>query len=331
MVTTVPDADSPMEKSLIDFVKKGGKIMVYGPADHAGKAFLELLNLKNTTALEGNFKVSTTYSGDIMPVKYPEIIHHSALFSGGGIATKVGNAQEKNTKILAQMTQSAESRDVAWVRELPEWKGGKVVYVRGTNSSKFNGGKLLNPDDPSKLFTGPLLLRYALAEFGLNCIIQKEDPSVKNPVLTISRSNNAFIFSGYNPNSTITNRFKFPQGAPLLLGLETKLDKGNSVYTLPTAWNRECRVFVEQNDGIVSFKEIHSGEKDISKRFQARGLKNATVRIYAADGITKEKFNAYVNATYPWKEGRVTVKEGDDKFGKHFVVENVTGSLTVSW
>jgi len=331
MVATVPDADSPMEKSLIYFVKKGGKLMVYGPADHGGKTFLDLLNLKNVAPLEGDFKVSTTYAGDMLTVKYPDVIHHSRLFSGGGIATKVGNAQDEGTKIRAQMSQSEESRDVVWVRELPEWNGGKAVYVRGTNSSKFNGGKLLNPDDPSKWFTGPLLLRYALAEFGLNCIIQKEDPSVKNPVLTISRSNNAFIFSGYNPNSTITNRFKFPQGAPLLLGLETKLDKGNSVYTLPTAWNRECRVFVEQNEGILSFKELHSGEKGIRKRFHVRDLENATVRIYADDGVTKENFNAYVNATYPWKTGRVAFKEGDEKLGKHFVVEKVTGSLTVSW
>lgn len=331
LVTTVPDAGSTMEKALISFVKDGGKIMVYGPADHAGPAFLDLLNLKNTTAIEGDFKVSTQYAGDVMTKKYPDIVRHSALFSGGGVATKVANANDKSTKILAQMSQSQESRDVVWVREAPEWKGGKVVYIRGTNSSKFNGGKLLNPDDPSQLFTGPLLLRYALAEFDMNCIIEKEDPSVKNPVLTISRSNNAFIFSGYNPNSTITNHFRFPQGAPLLLGLETKLDKGKSVYKLPTSWNRECRIFVEQNDGIVSYKELHSGVKDIDKRFQVTGLKNATVRVYSGDGITKEKFEALVNAGYPWKKGRVEVKEGDEKFGKHFVVEGVTGSLTVAW
>ena len=331
LVTTVPDAGSAMERALISFVTGGGKIMVYGPADHAGAAFLNLLNLKNTTAIEGDFKVTSQYTGDIMTIKYPDIVRHSALFSGGGIATKVDNAADKNTKILAQMSQTSETRDVMWARELPEWKGGKVVYVRGTNSSKFNGGKLLNPDDPSKLFTGPLLLRYALSEFGVDCVIEKENPAVKNPVLTISRSNNAFIFSGYNPNSTITNHFKFPQGAPLLMGLETKLDKGNSVYKLPTSWNRECRIFVEQNDGIVSYKELHSGVKDIDKRFQMTGLNNATVRIYAGDGITIEKFEALVNSGYPWKTGRITVKQGDEKFGKHFVVEGITGSFTVAW
>ena len=331
LVTTVPEANSEMEKALIAFVKEGGKVIIYGPADHAGKEFLDILNLKNVSPLEGDFKISSTYSGDILTSKYPDLIHHSALFSGGGIATKVNDLQDKGTKVLAQMTQAQESRDAVWVRESADWKGGKIVYVRGTNSSKFNGGKLLNPDDPSKLFIGPLFLRYVLSEFGINCLIQKENPTVKNPVLTVARSNNAFIFSGYNPNSTIVNRFKFPQGAPLLLGLETKLDQGNSVYTLPTGWNRECRIFVDQNDGIVSYKELHSGVKDIDKRFQVSGLKNATVRIYAADNITADNFNVHVNSGYPWKTGKVAAKKGDDKLGNYFIVENVTGNLTVSW
>jgi hypothetical protein len=174
-------------------------------------------------------------------------------------------------------------------------------------------------------------MRYALQEFGINLSITKEDPSVKNPVLTIARSNNAFIFSGYNPNTTIVNNFKFPQGAPLLLGFDTKLDKGNSVYTLPTSWNRESRFFIEQNDGIVSLKELHSGEMGIAKRYKLTGLKNATVRIYADENITTNDFHAYLNANYPWREGKITFKEGDPKFGKHFVVENITGSLVVSW
>ncbi|WP_229238587.1 hypothetical protein [Dyadobacter sp. Leaf189] len=331
LVTIVPDADSELEKALISFVQNGGKLLVYGPAGHAGKAFLDMLNLQNTAALEGEFNMKSTYPGDKMSVAYPAKIVHSALFSGGGIATNVKDQKDAGTRILAQMTQAGQSRDAAWVRQKPDWKGGKVAYVRGTNSSKFTGGKLLTPDDPSKLFTGPLLMRYILQEFGMNFAIEKEDPSIKNPVLTVSRSNNAFIFSGYNPNSTIRNTFKLPQGAPLLLGLETKLDKGHSAYTLPTSWNRESRIFIEQNDGIVSYKELHSGELGIAKRYRVSGLKNATVRIYADDKVTAKDFHAYLNANYPWKEGKITFKEGDPKLGKHFVVENITGSLVVSW
>ncbi|GGM89773.1 hypothetical protein GCM10010967_23310 [Dyadobacter beijingensis] len=341
LVSVVPDADSPLERALIGFVKNGGKLMVYGPAGHAGKAFLELLNLKNGTPLEGEFKISGQYEGDRLNTAYPNVVRHEALFSGGGIATNLANPNDPNTRLMATVTPAGQvpagqvpagqARDVAWVRTGNDWNGGKVVYIRGTNSSKFNGGKLLNPDDPSKFFTGPLLMRYALAAFDMHCVIEKENPAVKSPVLTIARSHNAFIFSGYHPNSTITDRFKFPQGAPLLLGLETKLDAGHSVYNLPTAWNRECRIFVTQNEGIVSYKELHSGVKDIDKRFQVSGLEGATVRVYAPEHISLEKFEAYINAAYPWKTGRIKVSEGDPKLGRHFVAEHVTGTLTVAW
>ncbi|KAA0992857.1 hypothetical protein [Dyadobacter aurulentus] len=331
LVTIVPEAGSALEQALISFVENGGKLMVYGPAGHAGKAFLDLINLKNVAPLEGEFDITSINSGDVMKTPYPSKIIHTALFSGGGISTQLADSKDASTKVLSKMTQNGQSRDAAWTRQKSDWKGGKVAYIRGTNSSKFTGGKLLTPDNPSKLFTGPLLLRYVLQEFGIDLGISKEDPGIKNPVLTVSRSNNAFIFSGYNPNTTIVNHFKFPQGAPLLNGLDTKLDKGSSVYSLPTSWNRDSRVFIEQQEGIVSFKELHSGEMGISKRFRVSGLQNATVRIYADEHTTAKDFHAYLNANYPWKEGKIAFKEGDARFGKHFVVEGVTGSLVVSW
>ena len=66
LLSVVPEAGSPLEKALIEFVENGGKLMVYGPADHAGKAFLDLLNLQNTAPLEGEFKISSVYTGDEM-------------------------------------------------------------------------------------------------------------------------------------------------------------------------------------------------------------------------------------------------------------------------
>lgn len=121
------------------------------------------------------------------------------------------------------------------------------------------------------------------------------------------------------------------QGAPLLLGLETKLEKGNSTYVMPTAWNRECRLFITQNDGIVSCKELHSGQMGIKKRFQVTGLKNGIIRVYPQDDVTVQTFHAYVNSDYPWKTGQFPFALGDEKLGKYFLIENVTGNLVVSW
>ena len=74
-----------------------------------------------------------------------------------------------------------------------------------------------------------------------------------------------------------------------------------------------------------------SGQYGITKRYNVSGLKNATVRIYPEDDVTALTFNANVNSDYPRKTGKVIFKDGDEKLGRHFVVENVTGNLVVSW
>jgi hypothetical protein len=331
LVTVVPGAQSTLEKALIEFVRNGGKLIVYGPADHAGLDFLALLNLDNVKGLSGEFELVSYLPGDSLLQPLPVKILHDTVFSGGAVRTQIHNRTDSCTTPLAIFQQGAQSRDVAWARSLTDWKGGQVVYLRGTNSSSFKGGKLLTPDNPERLFTGPLLLRYVLQRFGYSINIEKDNPAQKNPVLTIARSDNGFFFSGFMPDMTVKQYLKFPQGAPILTGYETRLHKGAAGYSLPTAWHRECRVFIEQEDGIVSCKEIYSGDKDITRRIKISGLKNAIARIYPGEHVPAEKFHAYRNAAYPWKTGKQDFAKGDPKYGDYFEIKNITGELVVAW
>jgi len=329
ILTVVPDAGSTFEKQLMNFISTGGKVMIYGPSDHISKEFAAMINLQNTVPLEGEFEVTGKYDPDRIEERSSSVIRHVALFSGGPLATRVMNAGDPGTSVKVRFKQGRNVRDVLWVKSDPAWKGGKVVYFRGTNSSHFEGGRLLKPDDPGKYAVGPATLRHALSEFGFHFAFDKRDPSIKSPVLTVSRSDNRFFLSGYAPNTTVVHRFKFPLGAPLLTGYDTRLENGSSTYSFPTAWNREASVFTDQRDGIVSCKEMHSGELGISRRLQITGLSDATVRVFADDGV--DSINAYVNAGYPWKKGQHPVRKGDPAMGDHFVIENVTGTLVVSW
>ncbi|HEY4207575.1 MAG TPA: hypothetical protein VGM31_12210, partial [Puia sp.] len=251
---------------------------------------------------------------------------------GGGISTTLLDAKDPGTKVIATVHQGTNQRTVAWSRTLPAWHGGKLVYVRGTNSSTFLGGKLLTPDDPEKWFTGPLLLRYALKAFDFNYGIDKESPDIKNPILTISRSDNGFFFSGYSPNTTVLQKFRLPQGAPVLTGFETRLQNGYSTYSMPTAWHKECRIFVEQAEGILSCKEVYSGYREISRRLQLTGLQKATVRIYPEEKISAADLQVFLNSSYPWKTGRIPFREENNPaFGKCYIVENITGTLGIAW
>ena len=331
LVTTVPEKNSASEKALINFVKTGGQIMVYGPAGHAGPEFLDLINLKNVQPLEGEFRISLTAAYDSMPMKLPGSIRHSAILSGGGIATVIGNMADPYTVPLAAVDQQGQSRNAAWVRVAPAWNGGKVVYIRGTNSSTFTGDKLLKQDDPETWFIGPLLCRYALKQFGLEYYTDKARPGIKSPVLSIGRSDNAWFFSGYVPNTTVSQRFRMSQGAPLFTGYETVLRDGFSVYNLPTAWHKECRIFITQQNGMVSCREGLADTKGIRRRLHLTGLQKATVTIYPEDSISQNELVVYLNSAYPWKEGKITAVQDRTAQDNCFTVKDVTGTLDIAW
>jgi len=330
LVSVVPASGSEYEKKLIDFVKTGGKLLIYGPVTNAGNEFLELLNIKLVQPLSGDFQIKLFLEKDQLKEQASTVIHHSEKMSGGGIETMVANPAS-GIKILAQVIQKQNKRDVALIRQDKDWNGGAVCYVRGTNSASYKGGHLLTPDDPEKWFSGPLLMRHCLAAFGYTILYSKQSAGIKSPISCISRNDNAWWFSGYVPNQTVEQRFHFPQGAPLFVGWEAEIKNGVSSYRFPKAFFEECRVFVEQQDGIVSCFEIHSGEKGVRRRIGIKGLEKAKVRVYAPHGISVSEMKAYLNAGYPYKEGFVAAREESEYPGKYVVYENITGQLIVSW
>ncbi|MBD3628587.1 hypothetical protein [Cyclobacterium sp.] len=331
LITIAPEENASLEQALMEFVKKGGNLIVFGPMDHSSREFMDFINLTNVDPLEGEMRLVSNVNKGLMEENAPDLINHRSLFSGGGFRSKMNDPDDEYSRKLLHVEQSGQLRDMAWVRTHPDWEGGKVLYFRGTNSSDFTGGRLLTPDDPEEYVIVPELLRKMLSAFGMNIKVERQGISIKDPVLTINRSDNAFIFSGYNPNSTVKQYFRFEQGAPLLLGLETILEDGHSTYTMPTAWHRECRAFVEQESGMLSFKELHSGQKGIEKRYQVSGLKNGTLRFYPQDAATKEDLQVFLNAGYPWKNGRIPFKEINDERGSYVEVSNVTGTVVFAW
>lgn len=331
LVAIAPAKDSRFEKALMEFVKNGGNLIVFGPMDHTGPEFMDFINLTNLDPLEGEMQLISNLNEDLMEENGPNLMNHRSLFSGGGFRTKMSDPEDEYSRKLLHVEQSGQLRDMAWVRAHPDWKGGKVLYFRGTNSSGFTGGRLLTPDDPEEYVIVPGLLRKMLSAFGMHIKVEKQAISIKDPVLTINRSDNAFIFSGYNPNSTVKQYFKFEQGAPLLLGLETILEEGHSTYTMPTAWHRECRAFVKQESGMLSFKELHSGQKGIKKRYRVSGLKNGTLRFYPQDAVTNDDLQVFLNSGYPWKSGQVPFKVINDERGSYVEVSNVSGTVVFAW
>jgi len=331
LVSIVPDGGTALEEGLLDTVRKGGHVILYGPLDHAGEGMRELLGVRLAEPLEGEFTLALAKNPDRLETgNWPMKIQHRSL-TGGGPLRAVQHASD--TEVLASVSRDGQSRVVGVSRVVPEWNGGGLVWVRGVNANYYrNGARLLPVDDPRAWFQGELLMRYALQSFGYDFSVRKKLPEQPNPLVCVARKHNGFFLSGYSPDATVTEQFRFPQGAPLLIGYETWLDEGRASYVMPRAWHRECRVFIDgQQEGLLSCREAHSGHYGVRRRLQVNGLDNATLRFYPDTSCDAGNVRIAINSSYPYHVGKIELKEGDPKYGRHFVVENVTGNVNIAW
>ena len=333
LITPVPDAGTPLASALLDFVKAGGRLLLYGPLAHAGDDLLAALNLKRVEPLAGDFELRLEHCLDEFATKgSPARIQHRALMSAGGMEAVTAEPDDSMTHLLATAVQGTGRRVAALWRPYPNWSsGGVICWVRGTNSSDYKGGHLLTPDDPRQSFPGDLLLRYALESFGYQLAVTKRSPEQRNPVLGISRHRNGFFVSGYTPNTNTGLKLRFPQGAPLFTNCDTEIDEGLACYRMPRAWHKECRVFIEQPAGEVFCIEPHSGEIGISRRLQLTGLKNAIVRFYPETG-TQDQVKFLLNPTFPFITGNFLKAENhNDHFGQYLQTGPVSATVLISW
>ena len=73
---------------------------------------------------------------------------------------------------------------------------------------------------------------------------------------------------------------KFPLCAPILLGGETEIENGFAKYRFNRCEHRECRIFVQQNSGVISAHEEPPVNGKYRRRFAVEGLNNATVYYF---------------------------------------------------
>jgi hypothetical protein len=330
LVSPVPQAGSGWEAALLSHVMTGGRALLYGPLSAAGHELRDLLGVACAEPLAGQFEVSLNgVSEDLLSgVPYATSLQHAELFGAGGITEQATGGAE----VLATLTQGGQGRVGASLRDLPG--GGALGWVRGTVSCdpKQTRGHLLVPLNAGQAFPAEVLMRLVLGRLGVGLRMQKVDADQRDALVCIARHANAFYFSGYSADTTVSLHLRFAQGAPLLVGAETRLARGASTYTMPRAWHRECRVFVDQaEDSLISCREQHSAHIGIKRRLSITGLKDATLRFYPEPG-REESLQMLVTPRFPYLVGdfREPVKS-DARFGNCVEIGKVTGELLISW
>ena len=100
---------------------------------------------------------------------------------------------------------------------------------------------------------------------------------------------------------------------------------------MPRAWNRECRVFVEQQAGVVSCVEIPAVSYWGKRKIAVYGLDDATVRFYPEAGF-EEATTMLLNSQGPYVVGDpVEYKRKQDGSGSYIETQHVSGWLVFGW
>ena len=295
IVTPVPEAGSDFEKEILAYTKSGGKVIFYGSTKCAGKEFLDLLGIENEEGISGELDVCINGkpAGKTL---------HKSVICGGDLVSKSKNA-----------FATAGSYAIGV-------KSGNCTWVSTTLSREYS--------KDSGYFICETLMNNALSMLGLE-IVYERNADEELPVIMLHRHDNAYILSSFLRSTTVKTKIKTPLGAPILDGYDALIEDGYASYNFPKAERRECRVFVEQESGIVSCYEDAPVSFQIRRRITVKGLKNATVR-FLAEEYCKDNIEAKLNSHRDFFfvgddfDGGYVTKDGIT----YFEARNVTGTIT---
>ncbi|MBE7029836.1 MAG: hypothetical protein E7409_00250 [Ruminococcaceae bacterium] len=309
LVSAIPVAGSTFEECILSYIKSGGRVIFYGNTIGASKRFCDMIGVTHGEGISGELPVSVRGN-------YCGMVKHTPLLCGGELL----EVARPDAKVMA----TAGGRPIATY-------GDGFVWLRGVCSCDLVEGRMLPvPHDRTKYFIAESLFVTALKEFGTEIIYEKpvDQP---NPVIMLHRYDNAYLLSAYHPSTSVKTKLRTPLGAPVLDGYETILEDGYATYHFPRAEHRECRVFVEQEGGVVGCAEEPPQSMVYRRRIKVTGLKNATLRLFA-ENYCKDDFEVVLNTdavayirTQPF-EGEIKTKNGLT----YYEVRNVTGTLIFS-
>ncbi|MGF7143941.1 hypothetical protein HNQ56_002371 [Anaerotaenia torta] len=331
-VTPVPARGSRMNQVLCRFIKEGGKLMLYGSVSEAEECLLDLLNLRCESAISGICQVKSFLEEDGCEEEGADKVVIDPTLSDGGIDTLLKHESDPSTRVLAVLSSEDKERVAGIYRAMEAWMGGAVIWLRGNNSGRFLGKDAnMTSYSEKEIYPTERFPRQAAGLFGFETIYSKKKQNSREPVVMLSRHENAFFYSGYSPDTTVRLKLRTPLGAPVLLGEETYLDRNRSVYQLPRAWHKECRVFVSQEDnGVISCRDIAPASYYMYRRIEVTGLVNA--KVYAAPRTGYEgRTQILLNPRGPLVTGEeLEIKLVDTPYGPMLELNNITGRIIIS-
>jgi hypothetical protein len=104
--------------------------------------------------------------------------------------------------------------------------------------------------------------------------------------MLLSRHANAWYLSGYAEAPVGSVRLRFPAGAPIFHATYARLEDGASLYPLARAMHHECRVFVDQERGVIGCDPRARDPGHQTLMLRLTGLEDATVTFLPPKGVS---------------------------------------------
>ncbi|MDD5603410.1 MAG: hypothetical protein PHG48_04910 [Eubacteriales bacterium] len=347
VAATVPCGEK-YGKEISDFVRSGGKILLYGPIND--QYLGELLNISSVEGIEGKVllniltktdnieaKVDNCGNTNDLPGTGYEVLNHVSLISGGGIREVLFDRADQYTHVYAKVDRDVVVKDAeagerifALSRSMPEWNGGIAAWVRGSLPYATERISPLPVRQSPDYYDSTILARYMLAPFGYDFLQDRINGNSMPVLIFVSRFDNAFYFSGYKGDTTSVQRLLFPQGVPVLTGIETRIKGGAGYYSQGKAFRHECRIFVKQKDSVISCRQKSSGGNATRQVYLER-----TIEIYNLD-------NAKITIYPPLRAitGKTLIIKNNNKSmdwtgmvsdGRCVIMDGISGTIRFAW
>lgn len=326
LLSPVPDADSPLEKALLQSAKAGARLMLYGPVDRASQTMLTAIGVQKAPGLTGELTIATSLPGDASATgTLSDKLEHIPAYSGGEINTQALDGAQ----CIATATDGQGASRAYAVYNPSALDGAGVLWVRGSFNYQIFP-RLPKPYPVHERYPADGLLRLALNCYGIDIHVNKRGADMRDPLIIGAKRDGGWYFSGYNPVTTTAISMRLPKGAPLLIGTETNLSDGYASYTMPRAWHHECRVLVDgQTQGEMSCVESFPLFPSYRRRIIIHGLRGATVTVLPERAYAQPllAFGGDSHSKMPKKSLPYTV---DPKDGS-CTLTNYTGTLQITW
>jgi hypothetical protein len=177
----------------------------------------------------------------------------------------------------------------------------------------------------------PDAIREKLAQYGYDIRFSYTPGGEKAPVMTIAAKDHGLLLTAYNTCMATDTHLRFPLGAPILTGTDAQIREGRSVYRFSKCDHKECRVFVEQEGGVVTLKALHPNSSLFRRKLLIAGLSDATVWVLPENSSGLQAWFATTTAkpsvTPVYDESWQRVEH--PVYGTCYRAEHVTGSRLI--